>query len=649
MRHIFATVLLLLAPLTANAGLCDAYKIAAADTLRLTDAEKFYACYFWFGDIPEAERPMYLLAFAGHLHQLSTEPSLAAFPQVVTQDYSVARIYFVDYGWSLDFVQRFTKADPLREYWVKIEHLNYAWPGGVWADGKHYAKDAFTVSEKTVPVVSASWFVWQTAIQDERDPGYLDALGLKSRDDMDALSGFSADVNKKAKRFDLIDVPEFSGVNRKYLRNAFFQGVSGRTRAGTDDFLKPIRFANPLQPRTEFSEAGDAQEWIFPLPNDFPGYFLNDKKGKAQAAAPDFVGFDRSTPSTSNDGKIHVGISCLRCHFREGVWGKGSAAIIDFVPHFRKAASLGFNQGSPDYLRKLQFEREYLRHFGDEIVIMRLRFQVAIITATGLTADDWAMRLTTWFEKYDYGATAEEAEALLGCGPNDIIATTPNGQRVPGKLLTDTMAAFAAKVGTLDNTLALFAQGLRIPRDNFHEIYPTLRATWEGMRNVKPFDPKDHFVPGGTAGDKWSIKQWLLQRKLPDGRVLPQLPKLQSSGLLPANVQLQLLQSVRLPGRDPGVQHQLSGTHGGYLRSGELQPADRLFGIDRAKHALDRRAESGGSAGAADRRAEGRADVASDGAAGPGVDLAGQHAWGDDACSIKAVRRRSAACCSLAA
>jgi hypothetical protein len=651
MRAPLAVIALFLLASFARAGLCDSYKIAAADTLRLTDTEKFYCMYFWFGDIPEADRPMYLLAFAGHLHQISTEPSLAAFPQVVTQDYSVVRVLFIDYGWSLDFVNRITKADPYREFWVKVENLNFYWPGGAWYDGKHYAKNAFVVSEKTVPVVSASWFMWQTIAQDERDPGYLDALGLKTRDDMDALSGFSAEVNKKARRYDFIDVPEFSGISRKYLRNVFFQGVSGRTRAGTDDFKKATRFANPLQVRTEFSDKAPASEWIFPLPNDFPGYFLDDGKN-AQATAPDFVGFDRSTPSTSNDGKIHVGVSCLRCHFREGVWGKGSSAIIDFVPHFRSSAARGFNQGSPDYERKLQFEREYLRHFGDEVVIMRLRYQVAIITATGLAADEWAMRLTTWYEKYDYGATVEEAEAFLGCGPNDLIATTPNGQRVPGKLLRDTMATFAEKVGVLDNTLSLFAQGLRIPRDNFHEIYPTLRATWEGMRNAKPFDPKEHFVPGGTAGDKYSIKQWLLQRRLPDGSVLPKLPKLSTSLLLPAELQLQLLQSVRLPGGHSGVQHQLSGADRRDLRGRELQPADRLLGIDGAIHALDGRAEPGVGAGPADRGPEGGAHAAGDGAAGRRHDGDGYHAQPGQRqwlCAAEGEEHRAAARFDLAA
>lgn len=577
MWRLWVLLSLLLCAFRSEAGLCDAYKVAAADLKRLSDVDKFYSVYFWFGDIPLKERPMYILVFAGHLHGLSREPSLQAFPQVITADYSLVRINFYNYGWSVGFVQRLARADPFREYWLEVNEI--PWPGGIWpGDGKYYApwnpddKNTFKVTRRFVPVLSASWMVWQTLIQDERDPGYLDALQLTKREDMDALSGFSKTVADKANRFDFVEVPQFSGIARKHLRSVVVQPAAGRFRYGTEDAKKAIREFDPLRPRTEFSKH-DAEEWIFHLPNDFMGYFLSDDKGNSQDSAPDFVGFDRSTPATSNDGKIHVGLSCLRCHFRKA--HGGSAGVIDFTPHYRNTFAK-FTQNSPDYHRIKDFERLYLRPFGDEIVISKLRVNAAVIQATGLTADDWAYRLTTWFERYDYGATLEESAAFLSCSTSDIVKYTPDGKLeldeqgkpIPGPLLQKALTDYAAKTGLLDNTLVLFAQGLRIPRDNYHEIFTTLSATWRSL-HAKPFDPAEHIV--NPADPAHSVKEWLLQRKLPGGIVLPKLPadiRLRSS-------RLQQHVPVHLSGRDPALLGGLPAANSRDQRSGELHATDR--------------------------------------------------------------------------
>jgi hypothetical protein len=564
----------------AQAGICDAYKIAKVDLERLSDLDKFYSVYFWFGDIPEKDRPMYILVFAGHLHGISREPSRTAFPQVITADYSVVRINFYNYGWSVGFVQRLAKADPYREYYLEVNDL--PWPGGIWpGDGKYYApwskddKSTFRVTRRLVPVLSASWMVWQTLIQDERDPGYLDALQLTSRADMDALSGFDKKVADKAQRFEYLEVPQFSGISRKYLRNVVMQPAAGRFRFGTEDAKKATREFDPLRPRTEFSKH-DAEEWIFHLPNDFMGFFLSDDKGNSQDSAPDFVGFDRSTPPTSNDGKIHVGLSCLRCHYRKGLWGTGSAGVIDFVPHYRNTFTR-FTQNSPDYHRLKDFARLYLRPFGDEVVIAKLRVNAAVIEATGLTADNWAMRLTTWFETYDYGATLTEAGAFIGCSSGDLVKYTPNGKLaldgmgkpIPGPLLQKAMVDYAKLTGLLDNNLALFAQGLRIPRDNYHEIYTTLAATWRTL-HAKPFDPAEHIVdPNDPA---YSVKEWLLQRKLPNGGVLPKLPTNIRLPIQSSRVQ-QLLQ-LQLSRSDTPVFGGVPTALGGNQWSGKLHAAD---------------------------------------------------------------------------
>lgn len=44
--------------------LAAAFDFAAADLERLSDHEKFFAAYFWLGDVPTKERTQFIRAFA---------------------------------------------------------------------------------------------------------------------------------------------------------------------------------------------------------------------------------------------------------------------------------------------------------------------------------------------------------------------------------------------------------------------------------------------------------------------------------------------------------------------------------------------------------------------------------------------------------
>ena len=559
----------------AGAGLCDAYKIAQKDleALKANPYEQAGAFYFWLGDIPEAERPVYILVLAGHLQGLSREAdSILYVPQVVAADYSVVRINYFVYGWTFAVVRQTIAADPFREYTLRLATY-IPWPGGVWPDGKDYKRGDFTFTPE-VAVVSASWFVWQTLIQNDRKPGYYDFLGIKDRNDVDALIGFDAKLNTKAQRFDLIEVPEFSRISRTQLRNILIQPVSGRYRYLTEDSRKATRQFDPLTPKTEFQQH-EAEEHIFDLPNGYKGFFLGNAAGVRQDFAPaEVVGGDRSSPS--NDVLIHVGLSCLRCHFRSGF--KGSAGLIDFVPHFRNPET---PVTTTDPFRKREFDRAYMVPYGDEFVISRLRTQVAVIQSTGLTADDWALRLTTWFEKYDAGATLTESAAFLDCKMDDLYlgVDQKTKQHLSGPVLQEAMKVFGASSGLLDRRLSLFARGKIIPRENYHEIYHVLRTTLKGMRDAKVFDPAGVFPAPGAPG--YDIKQWLEGVGKPARGILPpipQLPKLQSGLLRPAGLQLQFC----LSGSDPAVQLGLRGAERCDFRPGKLQPADRHEPVERA-------------------------------------------------------------------
>ena len=519
----------------ASACFQQAHAIATQDLLRLPPVEQFYAVYLWCGDVPLKDRPRFILTLAGNCNALSREPTFY-FPQLVAQDMSLVRINYSAYGWPLKVVQDLIKAHPYSTSELKV--LNVPWHGGVWpGDGQEYAAGSFKYN-RVVPLLGARWFLWQTMAQKGRTPGYFDFLELKTRADFDKLVGFDRKLADGARRRDKIDAIVYSGVSSQ-PRNILIQPVLEGRRYGTEDSEFAVKEKNALRIVDREFFKHEAEEWIGSLSNGFLTFFLSAADGTRQDVAPPFLSDDTSP---SRDKQIHPSVSCLRCHYRTAQ--HGSAGLIDPLPHFRTVLS-EFQLLSPDYKRLKEFEALYLRPFHNQVVIDRLTHNAAVIEATGMPADIWALAATTAFEQYDAGANLDEAAAFFGC---DKLAA--------GKLVQAAIQEYATKTGLLDPVLVLFARGKTIPRVQYHEVFPVLHATWEGTKNhaAAIVDPKLLVPPADADG-----------RKLKP--LLPKLPKLQ---LLPAGAGLQQLSDHLSAVCRAALQHRLRAADGGDLRVGRL-------------------------------------------------------------------------------
>jgi hypothetical protein len=102
-----------------------------------------------------------------------------------------------------------------------------------------------------------------------------------------------------------------SGVsinNRQVYRFGSLDAGYWQTRDVFDDQTKARNAVDALNGKYTH----DAEEHYGALSNGLFAYFLSDAKGGLQTAAPPEVGFDKTT--TSNDGRIHAPLSCIRCH-----------------------------------------------------------------------------------------------------------------------------------------------------------------------------------------------------------------------------------------------------------------------------------------------------------------------------------------------
>lgn len=510
-RHRLARVLALSLGLAlsahqeAQACLDKATAVAAEDLLRLPPIEQFYATYFWLGDVALKDRPRFILTLSGHFNALSRRPSLY-FPQVVSNDLSLVRVNYDAYRWPLKVVKQLQVAHPYTTTKLTIQGI--PWHGGVWPeDGKEYGAASFTY-HRDIPVVSARWFIWQTMAQRKRTPGYYDFLELKSRDDFDKLVGFDRKLADASHRKDMLDAIVYSGVSSQPRNIVIRSSLDGKSY-GTEDSEFALAKKNPLRiVDREFFEH-EAEEWIGFLANGFLAFLLSTADGKLQEVAPPFLS-DSSSPT--NDKQIHPGLGCLRCHYRQQFHGSGG--LIDPVPHFRDLLSR-MRLATPDYKRFKEFEELYLRPFHNRVVIDRLVHNEAVINATGMPADIWALQLTTLFEQYDAGATLDEAAVYLGCD-------VPTAATVVQKVLQK----YAAETGLLDPVLAIFADGKMIPRVQYHEVYPLLYTTWMGMKAYENNNRVLHLLQPGNAADGSLLKPAAVQpRVLPN--VLPANPGLQ--------------------------------------------------------------------------------------------------------------------------
>ena len=313
-----------------------------------------------------------------------------------------------------------------------------------------------------VPIFRAGQFVYQTGIQKDRDGhGYYDFLGLgKTLKELDAMIRLDRKGSVEVYR-ELGAIVSVSGValsNRQLFRLQALTGAYWESRDVINNSGRKEATGNLLE---DFD--ADAFEIVFTLFNRLPGYYLADKKGDRQDTAPDFIASDQR--STNNDRRVHVGMSCVVCHFDAGL-----RPIRDWARHiYNPETGIALGTLALDKDRARRVESVYLGPLFKNYKKDVEEFAEAIFEASGLKPAELAKAYEVfWSEYIDKPVTLDKAAREIGVNPKD---------------MQETMIAYARRKRITDTVLAVYLmpEPLPVRREHFEERFGLLMLILGGL------------------------------------------------------------------------------------------------------------------------------------------------------------------------
>lgn len=294
------------------------------------------------------------------------------------------RIDLLRLGIDLATWERLAEADPYFHIPTKAQSeilVEQVWPGGKDSNGKFFKKGIYTVKKKAgqtysshdpapdattvkyfrylvhseVPIVRGDWFIDQTCQQEGSKVGYLDFLGVKSRNDFFTLVGFNRKLAEQQER-EIHAVVRRSAVTLKPRQLRRYGTVAGGLWVSLDTSLGTGR-ANPLV-FLNGRYQHEAEEYFATKKNGLLAVFLSNKAGILQKTAPPNIASDSTSPDT--DRQVHVGRSCFRCHV-EGIRPINDWARSVYQVDPRKG---GIGLGTNDPKELLRLEQLYLSNLN---------------------------------------------------------------------------------------------------------------------------------------------------------------------------------------------------------------------------------------------------------------------------------------------
>lgn len=466
---------------------------SARDLSTLPPAVRPSIRYLSLANLPQNERASAARVMSGHVNALSTEGDIV--PLQLIQGV-LLRVNLEDYAWKRGTWESLADSDPY--FHVKTttaaQPVGKPWPGGLW-EGKHYPAGAFfyrdvgeTSKESTItalapwlsetaedrvalaylvtqtqskaPILRADWFFNHTAAAVDRRPNYYDFLGVKNEKDFQRIIGFDGKLAESFGKEVRESVADSSVTlqPRAILR----QNTMGGGYWRTFDFKRAVDKGNPLRVLgKDIEEIYDASEQFGHLPNGLWATGLFDRAGKAQDTAPDFIASDHA--SRSNDRRVHVNISCLRCH------ANGGLQDIDGWTRNLLQAPLALQ--SPDYATAKRLRQQYARKLEPFLERDRGVFLEAVREATGWEAKKYAAEYGAFWERY------EDAKVSLEWAARDL-GTTPAAFKAA-------LAHYVKQTGSVDTVLSVFL--LDGPRQRtitirqWEELFSTAQLIKKGL------------------------------------------------------------------------------------------------------------------------------------------------------------------------
>lgn len=306
-------------------------------------------------------------------------------------------------------------------------------------------QELYDLTYSQIPILKGDWLLHQVAVQKDRVVGYYDLLGVgKSEADFQRLVGVNVKESQRLYMEDAAVVTE-SGVTLNNRGISRFQSITGGYWR-TQDYKKTTDLQN--RARLLAGEAKpDATEQYGVLPNGLFAFFLANDKGERQDTAPDFIAGDSRSPSP--DKRVHVGLSCIRCHV------EGLRNIDDFARKlFRQPVFLR----SFDYNTLKNLEQVYLTDLTGQLAKDNAYFAEKVKECNGLTVAENARVFASVYEQHEASVDASHAAAELGCDERALLAR---------------VREYAATNAVIDPVIAAYAQTppLTIRREHFEETY----------------------------------------------------------------------------------------------------------------------------------------------------------------------------------
>jgi len=438
--------------LAAAALILGMHPVTAAsdDASRLPPEYACHARYIRLDDVSQERRADIIRVLALHVNQLSQASEVVPPWIVPGTNLTLVRIHALDYG--EQFAKTYEKLQSpwdsqlIKEIFYETEYQWYGYvdratgknvytekkPIGKKAVGKNRrSAPAFWLTDTpqlqaqyavlaqrtqtSVPIVRATWFIAHTLAQADRSPtGYYDFLGIRSERDFQSLGDF--DDKRKRRRTEYREAVAISSVT---LQPRALERLDGNGTAywRSFDFRLAVNERNPLQVfgrtiedvfRDPNNVKDVASEQYIGLPNDLWATAAFNNKGEPQDSAPDFAASDGK--STSNDRRVHVGISCIRCH-KSGGLQSINGWVRNFFP-----PPLELTLPTIDEIRlhRQQYGRDLAGRIDDD----RRTYSRVVKRWTGWTSEEYAEQIAkVWYDYEDAPVNTDRLAALLNTTP----------------------------------------------------------------------------------------------------------------------------------------------------------------------------------------------------------------------------------------
>ena len=456
----WAALLLVLLAGEAMAAPNAAVAAALNDARSLTPGIREQTRYLPLFAVAPTHRAEFLKVLRFHVNSLSREADFAN-PRLVTPD--LAAVVLLDYGWDAKVWERFAEVDPYfhvqvefdwtydqtRRGWFRAKRARL--PAlAPWVDAKQY-EELVRLTNSVAPMLRADWFVSQTAIQEGRKVGYYDLLGTgKKLADFEQVVGLDRKFAQKLKK-EIQAVVQVSSValhNRHVIRYQTLTGSYWETLDVKDntDARNAIRLLNG-----DFTH--DAREVYGTLPNGLFAFFLSDAVGNRANTAPDFIASDGRSGGT--DRRVHVGLSCVRCH---------SPGIQPIDCWARRLYTGAIKLDATDYIKHLRLKQLYLSDLDGQIADDQTAYAKALKRCNGLSPAENARAYAAVWDRYqEQLVSVEDVARETGYSAEAVVAA------IKGR----------AQAGLADPVLVGLLQRPSIPiqRQHYEELQPLLYQT----------------------------------------------------------------------------------------------------------------------------------------------------------------------------